>query len=202
MTTPNKYYSRYFTYIQPTLRSPIVKTYGSTVFTLIAMSIFIFFAIKPTVETIVVLQKKLDNSREVLKKITQKSEDLIQARKNYQNIDQETKYKIASAIPGNTQIHTVIQTLEATALYNQASISALQIQPLTIESKDKTAKELKLAEIEFTYKVEATYSNLLNVLDQLKSANRLITIDKLTFNKVETEKTVVLSITGRAFYLK
>lgn len=202
MTTNNKYYSRYFTYIQPALRSPIVKTYGSTVFTLIALSIFIFFAIKPTVETIVVLQKKLTDSQEVLRQITQKNENLTQARKNYQNLDPNLKSKISSTVPTDSQLRSTLQSLEAAAISSQASISAIQVQPLTIDNKQRDIKNLSLSEIQFTFNVESNYENLLAILTRLKTSNRLIAIDNITFNKVETGKTIIMSVTGRALYLK
>ena len=42
---------RYYTYIQPILRSPIIKSYGLHILTIFTMIIFIIFAIKPTAET-------------------------------------------------------------------------------------------------------------------------------------------------------
>ena len=76
MKDRQKIYSRYFTYVKPLIRLPIVRTYGATVFTIFIITIFIFFAIKPTIETILVLQKKLENSTEVLEKLQKKSKDL------------------------------------------------------------------------------------------------------------------------------
>ena len=70
-------YSRYFTYIRPFTKLPIVRTYGSATFTLVVMTIFIFYAIKPTVETILVLQKKLEDSTQVLEKVNQKANNLL-----------------------------------------------------------------------------------------------------------------------------
>ncbi len=198
--TETKYTFRYFTYIEPVLRSPIIKTYGTTIFTIIALIIFIFFAIKPTIETILVLQKKLENSQQVYKKITDKSESLTQARKNYQNLTPDTKTKISSAVPNKVDLKTVIQSLEATALLNQASISAIQVQPLTIDVE--TTKNKSLSEISFTINIEGDYDNLLSFIRQLRATNRLITIESLALNKNQDNKAILLSINGKAYYLK
>ena len=86
MKSQPEIYSRYFTYIKPVIKSPIIKNYGPAIFSLLTMSILIFFAIRPTVETILVLQKKLADSNEVLQKATQKAENLSLGKKNYDNL--------------------------------------------------------------------------------------------------------------------
>lgn len=194
-------YSRYFTYIKPVARLPIVRTYGATIFTIFAITIFIFFAIKPTVETILVLQKRLETSSEVLEKINKKANDLSSAKQNYQNLDQDIKDQIQTAIPDSVNLKSVIQTLEQAAQKNEASVSALQVQPLLIETK-KGNLTGSLTEITFTFNIEGSYHNLISLLQDLKSSVRLISIDNLSLNKVSEEGGLVMSISGKAYYLK
>ena len=115
MKSQPEIYSRYFTYIKPLAKLPIVKNYGPAIFTLLTITILIFFAIKPTIETILVLQKKLVDSDEVLQKITQKADNLSLGKKNYDLLDQSTKNKISTAIPDTASLKSVIQNLEQTA---------------------------------------------------------------------------------------
>jgi len=77
-------YSRYFTYIKPLARLPIIKTYGPAIFSLLTMSVFIVFAIKPTIETILVLQKQLADSDKIVAQINEKTDNLSKGRENYQ----------------------------------------------------------------------------------------------------------------------
>ena len=196
----NRYF-RYFTYIRPVTKLPIIRTYGSTIFTLLTITIFIFFAIKPTVETILVLQKKLVNSDEVLSKINQKADNLSLGKKNYQNLDVNIKTKIQTTIPDTVELKSVIQSLEAKAIRNEASISALQIQPLVIDTK-KDHVIGTLAEINFTFNVEGAYQNLISLLQDLKTSSRLISIDSVSLSKVSEGSGLVMSISGKAYYLK
>lgn len=199
----SKYQYRYFTYVEPVLRSPVVKTYGTTIFTIAVLIIFTFFAIKPTVETILVLQKKLENSQKVYEKIIQKSENLTLARQNYQNIDSASKAKIRTLIPVNPDIKTVIQTLEAIALINQASISAIQVQPITINIDDnQDLNNSELAEVTFTLNLEGNYNNLVSFIKQLRRANRLFTIEGMSLNRSQGSQNILLSINGKAYFLK
>lgn len=194
-------YSRYFTYIKPITKLPIIKNYGSTIFTLVTMSMLIFFAIKPTVETILVLQKKLADENEVLKKITQKVDNLSLGKNNYDNLDQNIKQKISDAIPDTASLKSVIQTLEQTAKIHEASVSALQIKPLIITTKAEGQMGV-LAEISFIFNTEGDYKNLTALLQDLKVSGRLISIDSLSLSKVNDSKALIMSLSGKTYYFK
>lgn len=201
MKPRSQIYSRYFTYIKPVMKLKIVKTYGSTIFTLLVMAIFIFFAIKPTLETILVLQKKLSDSNLVLQKVNQKIDNLSQGKKNLDGLDPNIRSKISQAIPDHVSLKQVFQTLELTAKANEASISALQIQPLVLETK-KDNQLGSLSEISFTFNVEGEYNNLILLLQNLKSSARLISIDSLSISKPSVGKGLIMSLAGKAYYIK
>lgn len=194
-------YSKYFTYIKPVTKLPIVKTYGSTIFTLIVVTIFIFYAIKPTVETILVLQKKLEDSSQVLEKVNQKAVNLSQGKTNLENMDPTVKSKIENTIPDTTNLKSLIQSLEQTAKVYEASISALQIQPLVIETVGDNRLG-KIADLGFTFNVEGKYENLISLLQELRSSVRLVSIDSLSLSKSSEGEGLIMSISGKAYYLK
>ncbi len=200
MKPQNQIYSRYFTYIKPLGKIPIVKTYGSTIFTLFIITIFIFFAIKPTLETILILQKKLTDTSLVLDKVNKKANDLSLGRQNYDNLDPQIKTKIIQSIPDNVGLRSITQNLEQSARTHQASISALQIQPIVIEPKSDTVG--KLTEIDFTFNIEGQYQNLIAALQDLSASSRLISIDKLSLSKITEGVGLVMSISGKAYYIK
>lgn len=201
MKPQSKIYSRYFTYIKPITQLPIIKTYGSTIFTLLVMIIFILYAIKPTLETILVLQKKLADETQILEKVDQKANNLAKARENYENLDPGLKSKIEAAIPETINLKTVTQTLEQTAEKYEASISALQIQPLVVETKVENQLGT-LSEIAFTFNVEGQYKNLILLLQDLKSSDRLISIDSSSLSKLSEGAGLIMSLSGKAYYIK
>ena len=201
MKSESTLYSRYFTYIRPVTKLPIIKNYGSTIFSLLTISILVLFAIKPTVETILVLQKKLADEDEVLQKITQKANNLSLGKTNYDNLDQNIKDKLSAAIPNTVSLKSVVQTLEQTAKIHEASVSALQIQPLVIDTKTDNRTKI-LSEIPFTFNTEGDYKNLVVLLHDLKTTNRLISIKSLSLSRVSEGKTLIMSLSGKAYYLK
>lgn len=201
MNSKSTIYSRYFTYIKPITKLPIIRNYGPMIFTLLTIAILIYFAIRPTFATILVLQKKLADENEVLQKITQKANDLSLGKKNYDNLDQNIKDKISTAIPDTTNLKTLIQNLEQVAKTHQASVSALQIQPLIIDTKTDTQTGV-LTDIFFTFNIEGDYKNLIAVLQELKNSSRLISFDGLSISQISDTKTQVMSISGKAYYIK
>ena len=201
MKSESSFYSRYFTYIKPVTKLPMVRTYGSIIFTLLIMLIFIYFAIKPTVETILVLQKKLADEELVLQKITKKASDLSLGKQNYDNLDSQIKTKVQSAIPDNVELKSLIQALEQTAKNHDASVSALQIQPLTLETKKENILGT-ISEVSFTFNIEAQYLNMISFLQDLRVSSRLISIDSLSLNKVSEGSGLIMSIMGKAYYVK
>lgn len=201
MVPASKRNFRYFTYIEPVLKTPAVRTYGSLIFTILAMIIFIVFAIKPTIETIVLLQKDLDNQKQVLEKINQKIENLNKGRENFDKIPQETKLRIESLLPKLPDLPGLVRVLEQ-SVPPGASISAIQFQPLAIERTSQTVIEATLTEIEFTFNIEGTYDALKGTLQNLNNGARLVTIDQLTFNKVDDANGLIMSVSGKAYYLK
>ena len=194
-------YSRYFTYIKPLTKIPIIRTYGTTIFTLIVMAIFIIFAIKPTVETILVLQKKLEDSNQILKKVNQKAENLSKGQQNYENMDPNIKAKINAAIPDTAHIQSITQIFEQLAQRYVASVSALQFEPFAIDVKDEN-RPGNLSEMLFTFNVEGQYPNLLSILQDLKSSGRLIYIDSMFLSRPTEGGGLIMSISGKTYFIK
>lgn len=194
-------YFRYYTYIEPVLKSPIIKTYGYAIFTIVMTIVFIIFAIKPTLETILVLQKKLTSQQEIVSKLDEVIKSLQTAQDNYRKIDDNILLKVNAAVPDNPDLTNLIRSLENTTAQTEASISALQFQPVVID-QNSPKENYTLQELAFTFNVEGSYDNLKLILQNLKSNIRLVTIDNLSFNKVQGGKTLLMSVTGKAYYLK
>lgn len=191
---------RYFTYIEPVLKTPLIRTYGSVIFTIVALIVFILFAIKPTVQTIVVLQKTQENQKEVLQKIGKKSQDLSLAQNNFKSIDEVTKEKIKTAIPTSLQLGTLISSLENSTQNTTASVSAIQFQPISVDTAINP--DPKIQEIEFTLNIQGNYGALKTVLDNLRASSRVLIIDKLSFNKIEDGSGLIMTIAGKGYYLR
>lgn len=192
-------YTRYYTYIKPVIENPIVKTTAPYVFSILTITIFVLFAIRPTISTILSLQKQLENNQKILASLNKKSQDLATGRKNLESLGPNVKIAIGNAIPSQTDIPSLIRNLQTASV---SSISAIQIQPLTlIESSSKPKKSLSLGEVDFSYNIQGSYPEIMSALDKLFNSPRLINIGSIIIGKQEGGA-LNLAITGKAYYTK
>ena len=169
--------------------------------TIVLLIIFVLFAIKPTIETIFLLLKDLENQKSTLAQLKKKRGDLTLAIKNYNSLDSNILSSIETSIPKSTRIDQLVTSLENAASIPEASISALQFQPITIEPPANVTSNA-LTEISFTFNIEGSYQNLMIILNNLRQSPRLISMDKVLFSKLSTSSMLLMSISGKAYYIK
>lgn len=194
-------YKRYYVYIKPVIGNKYVKSTAPYIFSVLAITIFIIFAIRPTVLTIINLQKSIQDNEQVLNTLEQKSRDLTEGKINLDNIDQSVKTKINTRLPDNAAVALLINDLQIAATKN-ASISALQIQPVTIYTNASgSAVKKNLGELSFSFNVQGSYADLLSTLNNISKSPRLINLTGVILNK-SSEGTIGMSVNGKAYYLK
>lgn len=194
--------SRYFTYIRPIIKSKFAKTYSSLIFSLITISIFSYYAIRPTVTTILSLQKSIDEQTTVLNSLKEKVDNLVKGKRNYENIPPSVKTKLTNLVPDNQALPTLINSLTYAANDAEASISGIQIQPVQLESKNSLlSKTAEIKQVDFTFNAQSSFANLMKLLTNLKRNDRLVTITAVSFIQ-PLEGNLVMSITGKTHYIK
>lgn len=194
-------YSRYYTYIKPVVGNPIIKSYGSQIFNVVATVILLIFAIRPTISAITNLRQDISNHQKTLQSLSEKVTNLTTAKKNYEALPQETRDKINRVIPNRVEVTLLVADLEKLAP-KTASASTIQIQPLSLTTTDISYKmRPELGEISFTFYLEGSYQELLALTTQLSRSPRLLNIQNLTLSK-QLDGPLVFSITGKGYYLK
>lgn len=197
----NSRYNRYFIYVKPIIKNIYVKTYSSLVFSLVAITFFGLFAIRPTIKTIFALRQDISQQSKVLDELIQKSKNLEVGRINYEAIDSDLKQDINNLISDSVEVDRIIESLNNLASENQASISGLQIQPFEVYAASESAS-LELKEVSFTFNIQGSYQSLMRVLSQVPSNVRLLSIDTLNINKSEEGSLLIMSINAKTFYLR
>lgn len=196
-------YSRYYTYIKPVLQNKYVKTYSSSVFSIITILVFSIFAIKPTISTIVSLQKSIDEHNLTLTKIKAKQGTLNDLKSNYSNITSDTLGNIEMLAPYQTALPDLVESLEQLVKVYQASSTGVQIQPVEIiGDPELLIREPKIEMIEVTINIKGTYFQLSEILDKLSSSKRLVKIKSVDLIKNSDQPDLSMSINAIAFYLK
>jgi Tfp pilus assembly protein PilO len=194
--------SRYYTFIQPVIKNPYVRSYAPYVFSLVTVTVLLVFAIRPTVSTILVLKTKIAEEQQTLDALENKARMIQEAKANYDKLDPAVKAKIVAAVPQTVEVTDLLRDLES-ALPAQASISAIQVQPLTLldeASPSANKAHPDLAEVDFTYNITGNYNQVLVTLDNLRRVPRLINIRNLVVSKPSEE--MIMTVTAKAYYLK
>lgn len=196
-------YSRYYTYIKPVTENKAVKSVAPYVFSLFTITILTIFAIRPTISTIINLQKSLEENRTTLEALNKKADDLSQARTNFQNLSPEIKTKIKTAIPENSEVPLIIRSIQSSSL-NQSSISALQIQPTVLIDTTKGTEQVKtsLTDVGFSFNIQGSFAQTISMLQNLNQATRILTVDNLVLNKQQGDSSLSISLSGKAYFLK
>lgn len=198
----NPHYSRYYTYIKPFLKNKAVKTYSSLVFSLIMITIFSLFAIKPTLSTIVSLQKSIKEQQQTLDSITKKGEGLSQAKSNYEALNDGVKTNLALLVPTSTSLTDLLASISNLAIFHEATISGLQVQPTMLEGDPiKLSKDATIKEINFTANFQGSYQSLSNLLDAFSQSPRLIYIQAVNFNK-QSDDPLIMTVNAKGYYIK
>jgi hypothetical protein len=162
-------FSRYYTYIKPIARNKFVRSYATTIFNLIAISIFAFYAIRPTVITILALHKSLDEQKAILSSVVSKRNSLAQGRANLENLDPDVKTKLQNLIPAEPDLPVISAILGSLVAKYEATIAGVQFQPVTLDPLVLTPnKDAVISEAEFSISIQGTYSQLSGILESLK----------------------------------
>lgn len=195
-------YSRYYTYIKPILKNKIVKTYGSFVFSIITITILGVFALKPTLATIVSLQKSTSEQQQILNQVNEKVKMLSEGTKNYENLPGQTRTKLFNLIPDAPTLPKLIDITSSLASRYEASVSGIQFQSVELGTVTKELKKgAQLKEIELTLNLQGSYSQMTNFLKTLVLSDRLIVIKNVSFNK-SADTPLFMTVNAKTYYVK
>jgi len=190
-------YRRYFLDIRRFYQQRKVRVYTEIVLTLLAISFFLFFAIKPTLVTIVGLVREIKDKRMVVQKLEEKINNLNTAQNEYFTVE-DNLYLVDQALPKDAQISLLVRQLEFLASAHGVSLEAIQYSPLRL--KEKPERE-GLQEIDFKMVLTGKYKDLRNFLWSLNNFRRVIQVEGFGFKKGKSEEALALSVSGKTFFL-
>lgn len=190
-----------------------VKVFLELLLTLSTITIFIVFALKPTIITIIDLTKEIKTKEETVAKMDTKIKNLVRAQANLSQ-EQERLQLLDYAIPsqpfptkaigqfiGLAQEKNV--TLE-TALVGETVLKGRRKKKISSKSKEKDLVE-SLDNFNLTLNFKAEFQKIMDLLKSVENMRRPIKIDSLSLSKNKSENesnTVNLNISGRIPFLK
>jgi len=187
-----------------------LRVFLELILSLSTMIIFIVFALKPTVLTIVSLYKEINEKRGTLSSLNQKITDLQKANNIF---DQSQNFipNIDAAVFGNPEPDTVSKQFLGLASKNGVNLLGISIGQTIIAGKStsvKGASDVKplpesAESMPVSMSVRGNYSNLLAFVRDLENLRIPVKVDSLSISSSQTQEgsVIVGVITGRVPYL-
>ena len=181
-------YKKYYQSLEQTIQKPKHHVYSATVFSFLAVSLFGWYAIRPTVQTILYLRREIKDNEVVNQKLEEKISALVEAQANYQNVEPQLPV-VNQTLPQNPNVIALIVQLRNLAIISGASLSGVQVPTVPILGQDATSsalttvKQAKLTDFPLSVTVSGLFPNIQSYLQGLISMRRIIAIDSFSVSK-------------------
>lgn len=189
-------YHKYYQQIEPKLNKRSSKAYTTIVFSFLVVSLFGWYAIRPTIQTIIYLQREIKDKTELSKKMEDKITALIEAQAYYQEIEPLLPV-IDQALPAKPDAIPLVIQLRNLASASGAQVTAIQLPAIPIMGQDTvpgskstpiaapgTSKQLSY---DLSVAVRGPYPNVRAYLEGLIQMRRIVSVESVTLVPVRAD---------------
>lgn len=177
-------YRKYYRSLEPILAKPKTKRYSTVIFFLLTIALFGWYAIRPTIQTILYLQREIVDKKTVNIKMDDKINALIESQALLENIQPQLNV-IANTVPANPQAVDIARQLNNLSKTSQASLSAIQISsvPILLTASGSALSSPVVKHIAFpvTVLIDGSYPVLASFMSGILAMQRIVTIDTISF---------------------
>ncbi len=190
-------------------RLPAVQVSMTLVLSLFVMAIFIVFALRPTITSIVTLNKTISESEKTLNQLETKVKAL-QLAANQLELIKSSLPLLNTSIPNTgAQYSPLTVAVESLAVQTGVQIESESLGSTLLFSRILTPfapnKKQVVVALPFSLRVVGNYPSVNAFLSQLLKMERIISLDSVTVTREAGSKTtaagVALNIGGNAYYL-
>jgi len=175
--------------------------YAEVVITLVTISFFIIFAIRPTVRAISGLLSEINNKEELSRKMRSKVNNVVEAQTNFAEI-QEKIFLLDDSFPENYQLAQGASDLVGLALEDQLAVRGFSFSPVFFPPVD-LEKGDTVSGISFNMSLRGSYQQAKAFVGRVKQLKRLVKVDRysLSIPKKQKESGLLdVFLSGKLFY--
>ncbi|MEK7526055.1 MAG: type 4a pilus biogenesis protein PilO [Patescibacteria group bacterium] len=204
-------YKRYFSNIRVFYEQrQDIKMFMEILLSLLTISMFAIFAIRPTLLTIGQLLTDIQNKEDTVAKLNIKIQNLKTAQEVYDN-SADVLSILDTAIPASTSIDSAVRQLEGITQKNNVTISSISIGESPIKGDGKVSKSEKEVAVlptnseglTMNFNVSGDYLSLMTFLQDLQNMRRPMFIDQVVINNPDAEDgKIIMSVIARNIYEK
>lgn len=190
-------------------RLPEIQVSLTLVLSLFVVAIFVVFALRPTIVSIVTLKKTINESQKTLKQLDTK---VINLQKAATQLDALKPFLpiLNTDIPNNGAMYSPLTAaVENLALATGTKLESESLGSTLLFSRILSPftpdKHQSVVAMPFTLRVTGGYPGVVDFLTKLLSMERIVMVESVTITKEagakSTSVTVSLNISGNAYYL-
>jgi len=189
---------KYYRPLGPILKKPKNRMYTATVLSFLTVSLFVWYAIRPTVQTILSLRREIKDNTVINNQMETKIGTLVEALSVYQSVEDKLPF-LEQSIPKDPSIVDIMMQVRNLANQSGATISGMSTGSspvLNPEIPVSTTKPPAFSTITtpITVNIEGPYQSLRQFLDGISRMRRTVSISEFTIspqavrpNQVDTD---------------
>ena len=167
--------------------------------TLLGLSFFGFFAINPTISTILQLRKEVSDSEFVYRELETKIKNLSTLRNRYAGMQNDLPI-ITDAITIQPDVHLLFAQVQGASQTSNVKLSKLQNFEVEILKNNKTPGK-KYYSYSFVISGSGSFENISNFLSTITNMQRIIDIDIFSITSTTKQnESLEFNIQGTAFF--
>ncbi len=174
-------WQRYYSVLEPWLKKPQVRAYTFLILSIFTSAFFLFFAVRPTINTIINLRRQIADSENVDRQLTQKINALSQIQAQYEVIKTDLPL-LSQVLPARADVSGLVQEMEKVALNNQVALSAMQFGEANLVGEGLTKSDQNAIPVAFQITTAGDYARLLALLQSLNTSARLVSVDSINIS--------------------
>lgn len=178
--------SRYFKQLVGAYENtPAVRISIELLLSLITISFFALFALRPTLNTISELVAQIRSQEEIKGKLEQKITNLGQAQAIWAK-EQERIILVGQALPPNPNIDAYIKQIEGIAVSRGLSLTFFGVDETVLKGENKDQKKKGavkgIENIEASVSLSGSYSSLVLFVEDLEKLRRPVELISISFS--------------------
>lgn len=209
-------YSRYATYIEPLVKTKKSKAYTMLALSLFTIAFFGYFAIRPTLLTVVSLQQEISQSKNIDEKLAAKIEALDKANRLLDTY-RDKQFLLREAMPQSPNIAQLMSVIERKASESRVQVGNLQVRSISLTGEEMsiaatTSANLTQAvvdtnkpantapqEIKFQFNVIGSDTAIINFIKQLNETRRIVVVDNVAIRTKEGSGSFTAELSAKAY---
>lgn len=180
----------------PNFKEQKTQAFTTIALTLLALSVFGFFAINPTISTIAKLKKELADSKLVDQQLDTKIQALSMLQNQYSLLENDIPF-IFNAVPQKPLVPLLAGQTQSLAKTSNITLERLEAFEVELSQKKAEKKNQAYA---FSLQGNGSYAQIIEFAKSLINFERVATIDVISINQVEKTLDLNVNIRGKAYF--